>query len=152
MKLNFGFLKCFGFCLVFCSALCLLQVFVPGGSTQKAKIKDDNSMIQTITDNETPFACNMTALNPEEKKRVLDLLNELKVKHQEVKELSNGYAFRYAMDSETFRHAAEFIIYERLCCPFFEFDLKVEKENGAMWLQLTGRPGIKNFIKIEFGI
>ena len=48
------------------------------------------------------------------------------------------------MDSETFRNAAEFVTYERLCCPFFAFELEVEKENGAMWLKLRGREGVKD--------
>lgn len=108
--------------------------------------------MQTITKNDTPFACNMLAINPEERKRIMVLLKELKTKKQEVKELPDGYALRYAMDSETFRNAAEFITYERLCCPFFAFELEVEKENGAMWLKLRGREGVKDFIKIEFDL
>lgn len=149
MKINFGFLKCFGFCLVFCLMVCLSQIFLSGCSSPKAEVKDGNNM-QTITQNETPFACNMAALKPDEKKRTLALLNELKSKKQEIKELPDGYAFRYQMDSETFRNAAEFITYERLCCPFFEFGLNIEKENGSMWLELKGREGVKDFIKIEF--
>lgn len=152
MKFNFGSLKCFGFCLVFCSALCLAQVFVSGCSTQKTEFKDGNGNMQTITENDTPFACNMAALNGEQKKRVLDLLKELKAKRQEVRELPDGFAFRYAMDSDTLRNAAEFIVYERLCCPFFSFELEVEKDNGAMWLRLEGREGVKDFIRIEFDI
>ncbi len=106
--------------------------------------------MQTITNNDTPFACDMSALNAEQRKRVLDLLEELKAKRQDIKELPNGYAFRYQMESDIFRDAAEFITLERLCCPFFEFGLNVEKENGGMWLQLTGREGVKDFIRIEF--
>lgn len=77
-------------------------------------------------------------------------LKELATKRQEVKELPNGYAFRYAMDSDTFRQAAEFVTLERLCCPFFEFELAAEKADGAMWLRLTGPEGVKDFIKLEF--
>ena len=108
--------------------------------------------MQTITENDTPFACNMAALNGEQKKRVLDLLEELKIKRLEIKELPDGFAFRYEMNSDTFRNTAEFINYERLCCPFFSFELEVEKDNGAMWLRLKGREGVKDFIKIEFDI
>jgi uncharacterized Fe-S cluster-containing protein len=108
--------------------------------------------MQTITENDTPFACDMSALNGEQRKRVLDLLEELKAKRQEIKEFPDGYAFRYEIASDTIRDAAEFITYERLCCPFFEFGLIVERENGAMWLQLKGREGVKDFIKIEFGL
>lgn len=105
---------------------------------------------QTITENDTPFACDMSALGAEQKKRVLDLLKELISKRQEIKELPDGYAFRYAMDFGTFRNAAEFVTLERLCCPFFEFELAAEKAGGAMWLRLKGREGVKDFIKIEF--
>jgi hypothetical protein len=108
--------------------------------------------MQTITENDTPFACNMAALNSEQKKRVLGLLEELKAKRQEVNELPDGFAFRYAMGSDMLLNAAEFIAYERLCCPFFSFELEVEKDDGSMWLRLKGREGVKDFIKIEFDI
>lgn len=110
----------------------------------------ETNKMQTITHNETPFACDMSALNAEEKKRVLVLLEELKTKKQEIQELPDGYAFRFTMDTKTFKNAAEFITYERLCCPFFEFELVVEKENGSMWFRLKGQEGVKDFIKIEF--
>jgi len=37
-----------------------------------------------------------------------------------------------------------------LCCPFFDIDLRVEKEGGPLWLRLTGREGVKQFIKADF--
>jgi len=56
------------------------------------------------------------------------------------------------METDTFRNAAEFITLERLCCPFFEFELIAEKADGSMWLRLKGGDGVKDFIKIEFDI
>lgn len=101
---------------------------------------------------ESPFACVMANLTPEQRTRTFTLLDELKSKKTEVKELPNGYAFRYSMDADTFRNAAEFITYEHRCCPFFDFDLIVEREGGNMWLQLTGREGVKAFIREEFSL
>lgn len=101
---------------------------------------------------ESPFACIMTDLTPNQRTRTFELLDELKAKKQEVKELSDGYAFRYPMDWEMFRNTAEFVTYERLCCPFFDFDLIVEREGGDMWLKLTGREGVKEFIQEEFDL
>lgn len=70
MKFNYSFLKRIGFCLLFCFGLCLSQIFLSGcGMTQKTIIKEDKPEMQTITDNDTSFACNMSALNSEEKKR-----------------------------------------------------------------------------------
>ncbi|HKI03210.1 MAG TPA: hypothetical protein VKK31_14630 [Thermoanaerobaculia bacterium] len=45
----------------------------------------------------------------------------------------------------------DFITKERLCCPFFGFALQVEPEGGALWLNLTGRQGVKPFIVAEIG-
>jgi hypothetical protein len=44
---------------------------------------------------------------------------------------------------------AEWIDQERRCCPFFDIDLRVEHDGGALWLRLTGRPGTKEFIRAE---
>ena len=94
----------------------------------------------------------MTDLTPEQRNRTFELLDELKAKKTHVKDLPNGFAFRYSMESGFFRNAAEFITYEHLCCPFFDFDLIVEREHGDMWLQLTGREGVKDFIREEFSL
>lgn len=103
------------------------------------------------TRKESPFACNMKALTPEEQQRHVALLKRLFAIKQEVRELPDGYAFRYAAASVTIQELAEFIANEKLCCPFFDFALRVEREEGPLWLELTGREGVKAFIKLEFG-
>ena len=37
-------------------------------------------------------------------------------------------------------------------CPFFDIDLRFDREDGPLWLRLTGRPGTKEFIKEEFDL
>lgn len=103
-------------------------------------------------DNETPFACNMKAMSAEQRQRYDLLIGQLQMTKQEIKELPNGYAFRLPSEALTVKDAAEWIMYERLCCPFFDFGLEVERNGGAMWLRLTGREGVKPFIRSEFGI
>ncbi len=100
---------------------------------------------------ETPFACNINAMNDAQRKRYGILNKELLQICQEVQELADGYALRFAPKSQTILDIAEFIGYERLCCPFFDLELKVERENGALWLNLRGREGAKEFIRHEFG-
>jgi len=39
---------------------------------------------------------------------------------------------------------------ERLCCPFFDFNLRVSREHGEIWMKLSGRPGTKEFIRSDF--
>ncbi len=45
--------------------------------------------------------------------------------------------------------AAEFISLEKLCCPFLSLEIEVEAEGGPVWLRLTGREGVKAFIREE---
>ncbi len=71
---------------------------------------------------------------------------------QSVKELGDGYAFRFKAESQLILEAAEFIVYERLCCPFFDFELAIEQDSNRLWLRLRGQEGIKEFIRSEFKI
>lgn len=70
---------------------------------------------------------------------------------EEIVELPGGYAFRLPNDADTLVRAAEFVSLERLCCPFLGFTLEVEREGGPVWLRLTGREGVKAFIREEVG-
>jgi len=74
---------------------------------------------------------------------------ELFLQIQETRELSNGYEFRFADESDLLRRLAEFVSLEKLCCPFLRFDIEVEAERGPVWLRLTGREGVKEFIREE---
>lgn len=100
---------------------------------------------------ESPFACDMTAIEPEQRETHVDTIKSLFKSVEEVTELQNGYRFRLPNDSETLRRTTQFIALERLCCPFFAFSVDVEAEGGATWLSLTGREGVKRFILAEVG-
>ena len=104
-----------------------------------------------ITKKESPFACDMTAIAPEKRDAHLSTLEGLFRLVKEVRELPNGYSFRFPNESEVLLGMAEFIALERLCCPFFGFNVEVEPEGGAAWLSLTGREGVKPFIMAEIG-
>lgn len=70
---------------------------------------------------------------------------------QEIHELPNGYAFRLPNEATILLKTAEFIMREKLCCPFFGFSVEVEPESGPLWLRLIGGDGIKPFIRAEIG-
>jgi len=100
---------------------------------------------------ETPFACDMTAIAPDQRGAHLATIESLFHSVAEVVEVANGYRFRLPNDAEVLQRAVHFIALERLCCPFFGFSLEVEPEGGALWLSLTGREGVKPFILAEIG-
>jgi hypothetical protein len=101
---------------------------------------------------DTPFVCNMNALNETQRERYKELTQNLNQSRQSVKELTDGYAFRFKAESQMILDTAEFIVYERLCCPFFNFELTVEADTNRLWLNLRGQNGIKEFIRYEFNI
>lgn len=101
---------------------------------------------------DTPFICNLNVLSESQKERYKQLTSHLNQFRQSVKELSDGYAFRFKAESQLISDAAEFIVYERLCCPFFNFELVIESDTNRLWLNLRGQKGIKEFIRSEFNI
>jgi hypothetical protein len=136
-----GILSVFGL-KTFSAATCCAAA----GGQQEAKPTDSNPPKTQA------FACSLTALNAEQRKRHAELAKTLKEAVKEIQELPDGYAFRLPDDSKTILATAEFISYERLCCPFFKFDLEVESNGKPVWLKLTGREGVKQFLKTAFDI
>jgi hypothetical protein len=108
-------------------------------------------MNEAHTERISPFACVMDAIEPNKRQQHLATPEHLFRSVNEIRELSNGYAFRLPNESEALLKAAEFISLEKLCCPFFGFTIEVEPEGGDVWLQLTGREGVKPFIQAEIG-
>ncbi len=100
---------------------------------------------------ESPIACDMSAIEPGLRAAHVATGGRVFRAAGEIRELPDGYAFRLAGDAETLSKVAEFIALERLCCPFLGFALEVEPEGGPAWLRLTGREGVKAFIREEVG-
>ena len=103
------------------------------------------------TEHISPFACNAFALPLEIRKRHFEELGPtlLKLK-KSMRELPDGYELVFPTDSKTYQLLTEWAFQERLCCPFFDIDLRLDREGGPLWLRLTGRPGTKEFIKEEW--
>ena len=101
--------------------------------------------------NESPFACVMDAIDPSKRESHLATARYLFSRVDEIREMADGYAFRLSNDTDALLRLAAFIDLERLCCPFFGFNIEVEPEGGPVWLKLTGREGVKPFIRAEIG-
>lgn len=100
---------------------------------------------------ESPFACNRLALNEKQRKRHFDELGPaLRRLKTQVAELPDGFEFHFPSDKKTFELLAEWIDGERACCPFFDIDLRSQRETGPLTMRLTGRDGVKQFIRADF--
>ena len=104
-----------------------------------------------MTEKQSPIACDMTAIAPERRPEHMANIKKLFSLVQTARELPDGYSFNLPNDSEVLLMTAEFIALERLCCPFFDFSIDIEREGGPFWLSLTGRAGVKPFIMAEVG-
>src|SRR3982751_4396386 len=111
------------------------------------------SLPSSQTGHGSSFACNGLALSREIRKRQFEELGPalLKLK-KSTHELPDGYEFELPADNRTYQLLTEWAFQERLCCPFFDINLRFEREEGPLWLRLTGRPGTKDFIKMEWDL
>ncbi|MBA2521484.1 MAG: hypothetical protein H0V24_17655 [Chloroflexia bacterium] len=69
----------------------------------------------------------------------------------EVRELPDGFAFRFPESDDVRTKLFEFVGTERGCCSFFRIELHFEPELGPIWLQLRGGDGVKDFVRQQFG-
>lgn len=101
---------------------------------------------------ESPIACVLTALDPTQRKRHQDLLREMRGARGEVRKLADGLAFIFPYRDSLFLKISEWITLERRCCPFIAFSLELKQEGGPIVLRLTGREGVKQFLREELGL
>lgn len=98
---------------------------------------------------DTPLACNLFGLTEQQRKRQQELREQLFEGDLKVRELPDGYAIGLPATTTNILAAAEFVTLERLCCPFFRFELSVGGNTEPLWLRLTGENGVKEFLKSE---
>ena len=99
---------------------------------------------------ESPFACDTMALNSETRKRHFEVLSPMLVSMRTaVRELPNGYEFEFPNNEKTYQLLTEWVFQESQCCPFFDLNVRLEREHGALILAVTGREGTKAFIKAD---
>ncbi len=104
--------------------------------------------MDTQTKHDIPIACDLTALDAEVRATHLSTAEHLlRDGAAEVRELPDGYAFRYA--AAQYAEIAQFIANERLCCPFFTFTLEVTPAHGPLWLRITADERVKDFLVHE---
>ena len=97
---------------------------------------------------EAGLACDRQALSRQARKRHDERTLVLLKLNNGVRELPNGFAVEFPSDPATLQLISQWAADERLCCPFFNIELK--HEGAIAWLDLTGREGAKQFIQAQF--
>jgi len=119
------------------------------GTTKNQEDKSEKDKTTSAT-HQSPFACDRLALDPVARKKHFDELGPaLRSMRKAVRELADGFEFQFPSDPKSIAMVAEWAAGERLCCPFFNIQLRMEPEGGPFWLRVTGRKGTKEFIKVD---
>jgi hypothetical protein len=100
---------------------------------------------------ETPLACDLDAISAIDRPRYNELRAILKASAVGKRELPDGIAVQISTERMALAQLAEWISFERKCCPFFEFRIDVAPKSGPVWVSLTGRAGVKEFLSQAFG-
>ena len=95
-----------------------------------------------------PIACSLT--DSEFRERRKTVLREARQKMLEVKEIADGYVYRFPSDDESLAQIINLVRLERKCCQFLQFRITVEAGEGDAWLELTGAEGTKQFLTSLF--
>jgi hypothetical protein len=96
------------------------------------------------------FYCNIKALTAEERARHKIMTEKLMARRAEIVETEKGYEFQFSPKDVSVGEVADWVVLESKCCPFFDFHIDLENEGRLVCLRLTGREGIKAFIRAEF--
>jgi len=120
------------------------QMTYPGLSVSQQQEMNDHKK------SESPFACDTLALTPEIRKRHFEVLGPALVSMRKaVRELPNGYEFEFPNDEKTYQLLTEWVFQESQCCPFFDLNVRLEREHGSLIMSATGRKGTKAFIQTD---
>lgn len=106
------------------------------------------AMEVAMEDTGLPIACSLTGSEFQERRS--GLLRKVSQAVLEVKELEDGYAYRFPSDGIWINELANLITLERQCCPFLKFSIQLEPGDGPIWLELSGPEGTKDFLSSLF--
>ena len=81
------------------------------------------------------------------RERIAEIEGTIGKKIAEVRELDDGYALRFAAEAGIVEELGRFIAFERVCCAFLDFALRVKAGDGPIWLELTGSGESKTFLR-----
>ncbi len=127
--------------------LLLAAACVTGATCDPSCAKASRTSYEAAGTHQEPLACRLDALTPEERKEHARLIDEVMGSVTEKKELPNGYAFHLRPGAEAWAQAVQLAGFERRCCPFFDIKLEWKSGDAAAWLALSGRKGVKNFLR-----
>lgn len=91
-----------------------------------------------------PIACSLAPEALDARRR--GFLSELLRQSESREFLVDGLRLQFEPSSDTMATIVRAIELERHCCRFLRFTITIEPDGGPMTLDLTGRPGARDFV------
>src|SRR5882757_6024807 len=98
------------------------------------------------------FACNLTAISAPGRAGHNELAIHVRSAMRDKRAITNGYAFTLSGEAVTLPEVAEWIAFERLCCPFLTLQLSASGSEADWRLTLTGPAGVEALLDAEFPV
>src|SRR6476646_1213977 len=85
-------------------------------------------IVTLVEQPESPFVCNLGVLTPADRAHKEEIGRTLAGMITHVRELPDGFEFQFRSEPATLTLLGDWTWTERLCCPFFDFDIRVDRE------------------------
>lgn len=96
-----------------------------------------------------PIACNLKALTPVQRRQLDQASQRFVNAISGSRDLPDGYAFHVDPAKASLLEVAHLLDLWRRCCPFYEFRLDFHAADAGLWLSVTGRPGVKQYLPLD---
>ncbi len=96
------------------------------------------------------LACNIHAIPEAGRARYRALVEAIQLFTMRRDEMDNGYRFELDGAGISLNDLAEWMSWERHCCPFLQIELAISGESPNWALTLTGGDGVKEIVASAF--
>jgi hypothetical protein len=96
-----------------------------------------------------PIACNLRALTAQQRNQLEQTGARVISAIVTSRELSDGYSFQVDPAGAPLIEVAQWLDLWRRCCPFYEFQIDLRAADASLWLSVSGRPGVKEYIPVD---
>ena len=134
------------------AGLAVMLLVVTAGILMRASTATGWMSVAAHGANDSPIACVLEALTGEKQKRRRVLVEHLLQRVKGVIELETGFVLQLQNDGPVRQIAEELIALEQQCCRFLDFDLQGGDDGDPITLSITGKEGVKEFLREELGL
>jgi hypothetical protein len=87
-----------------------------------------------------PICCNNNAFTTKQRTRYAELNDKVNGARTQIKHLADGYTYKLKEGVVSLPDLVEWVLLERVCCPFLDFGIHVEQDRGILSVTLSGIP------------